>query len=523
MAQTKQYILISREGIFKSPSIKDLSPPEPAPLFRKPMAALGGRAVARPQIAKGREIRLLDSIVDGPKLVEMDEVVAREVNRSSQDRLVPIVRYPKPFTKTPVSGGRLSGSYALSASRPRPHIPVASGKGKARLSDVTIQVVKKTGKGKSTKGTGLMVSAFTNFSALEGHEKTTDDSGTVVLQLSGKNIERLYCYPPDGYWGAFRQNIPAESIILLELTPVSVEFKDCIRRCYGKPRFRSTTGVLVGVIDSGVGPHDDLNLDGGCNTVSGEAEEDYQDADFHGTHVAGLIGSRGILYPNLRGLAPGVRIRSYRVFGQFASDAINFDLVKAMVIAEHDRCDILNLSIEDAPNDDILRQTVIDARNHGMLVVVAAGNDRRKAVNYPAAYPGATAVSAMGCEGTFPPGALEEAEVSRPPHSTTDPKEFIAAFSNKGEKISVTGFGVAVLSTLPGNLYGICSGTSMAAPVVTGAAANLLSQHPEIYKMPRNRARSDAIEKLLLDRCISRGFGAKFEGRGMPDPAEVCL
>ena len=61
----------------------------------------------------------------------------------------------------------------------------------------------------------------------------------------------------------------------------------------------------------------------------------------------------------------------------------------------------------------------------------------------------------------------------------------------------------------------------MAAPIVAGAAASLLSQNPGIYNMPRNRARSDAIEQLLLVNCIKRGFGPKYEGHGMPDPEKV--
>ena len=61
----------------------------------------------------------------------------------------------------------------------------------------------------------------------------------------------------------------------------------------------------------------------------------------------------------------------------------------------------------------------------------------------------------------------------------------------------------------------------MAAPVVSGAAACLLSQNPDIYDMPRNRARSDAIEQLLYNNCVLRGFGPIFEGDGMPDPGKV--
>jgi minor extracellular protease Epr len=58
-------------------------------------------------------------------------------------------------------------------------------------------------------------------------------------------------------------------------------------------------------------------------------------------------------------------------------------------------------------------------------------------------------------------------------------------------------------------------------PIITGAAASLLSQNPDIYKMPRNRARLDAIEQLLFNNCTTRGFGPRFEGHGMPDLGKV--
>jgi subtilisin len=192
-----------------------------------------------------------------------------------------------------------------------------------------------------------------------------------------------------------------------------------------------------------------------------------------------------------------------------------------LIRAGADGCDLVNLSVEDGPNDPVLQEAIEDARNSGMLVIVSAGNDGRRSVNYPAAYRGAIAVSAMGREGTFPDGALEEAQVLRPPNSQADPKEFIAEFSNVGPEISVTGLGVGVMSTMPGNRYGLLSGTSMAAPVVTGAAACLLSRNPAVFQMRRDRARSDAMERLLLENCTRRGFGPEFEGAGLPDPAKV--
>jgi hypothetical protein len=87
-----------------------------------------------------------------------------------------------------------------------------------------------------------------------------------------------------------------------------------------------------------------------------------------------------------------------------------------------------------------------------------------------------------------------------------DPNEFIASFSNVGVQIAIIAPGVGVLSTLPDNGYGACSGTSMAAPVVTGAIASLLSRRPDICGMPRNRARSDAIRQLLIDNFLKEYY-----------------
>jgi subtilisin len=219
-------------------------------------------------------------------------------------------------------------------------------------------------------------------------------------------------------------------------------------------------------------------------------------------------------------MAPSVPIHAFRVFPAGDGGATNYSIMKAMIIAAQSSCDIINLSLGGGPFDDIVNEAISDARNQGMLVIVAAGNDDRSSVAFPAAYAGATAISALGRIGTFPAGSLEDADVQVPP-SGADPDEFIAAFSNVGPQIAVTAPGVGVLSTLPGNQFGPMSGTSMAAPVAAGAAACLLSRDPVVFGMARTRARSDAIEKLLQTNCVRRNFGAVYEGYGMPDPGSV--
>jgi subtilisin len=527
MAESKRYILLPRKGLLNE-ALRELHPGEARGLVesKKPYAPV----TVKSMLAGGRDIRVIHSIVaNGPKLVELDDLAAGELDRHPDVRRLPVIEYARPLRNRKPSGHSPAFLRANFPSLPpTPKKPPARIGSPAVTSPAVSIRVKEKKKGKwVSAGSGLMVTAF--YSEDYGDESVTDDSGTATLDLRGDTIKRLYI-PKVWEWGAFQKDIPLKSSMVLKLEPVSADFTDCVRHYYGygQSRFNPATGVTVGVIDSGVGPHDDINVIGGCNTT-GDPDEDYQDDDAfpHGTFVAGLIGSRGVLFPKLRGLAPGVSIRSYRVFGRVPEGkTINYAIVHAVLHAEakqddHSPCDILNMSIEDVNNDDMLQETITDAREHGMLVVVSAGNDNRGAVNYPAALPTVIAVSAMGCEGTFPHGAFDDVNVSRPPADTGDPKEFIAAFSNIGDQISVTALGVGVLSTLPGNSFGICSGTSFAAPIVTGAAASLLSQRPDIYNMPRNRARSDAIEKLLLDNCVKRGFGPKFEGSGMPDPRKV--
>jgi subtilisin len=187
-----------------------------------------------------------------------------------------------------------------------------------------------------------------------------------------------------------------------------------------------------------------------------------------------------------------------------------------MMQAALDECDIINLSIGGGPPDPAVAEAIQDARNHGMLVIVAAGNDGNHAVSFPAAHENAIAVAAFGRRGTFPADSTAAAAVRAAPASMLDAAEFVAAFSNTGERIDVIAPGVGIVSTLPGDRYGALSGTSMAAPVVAGVAACLLSQDRALFAQPRKRARSDALEKKLFANCVKLGFGKPFEGHGRP-------
>ncbi len=447
-------------------------------------------------------LSVVDSIQEnGAKLVEMDAESAAAVNLSAQPiRALPLVEYPRPDLRPQLQ--------ALAA----PAVPP----GAAPAASPTVVVVSCVDGTTGAPIADADVIAFTNFVQRAGDRGRTDAAGQVRLTLSGSAIDRLYVYAPDGYWGGYRQSVPAANISI-PLEPVNLGFVDLVRHHYGASRFVPAAKVRVGILDTGGGPHQDLNFSGGRCTVTGDLDADWKDYGIHGTHVAGLVGASG----GLRGVAPGVDLRAYRVFPRGTGGATNYAILKALISAANDGCDIVNLSLGGGPFDEIVEEAIEDACNQGMLPIIAAGNDGRKAVSYPAAHRNAVAVSALGRAGSFPAGSLDEADILRPPHSATDPMAFIAAFSNVGPQIAVCGPGVGVLSTLPNNRYAPLSGTSMAAPVVAGALASLLSQNGAILGMPRDRARSDALRALLQQNCVRVGFGSNYEGYGMPDPAVV--
>jgi subtilisin family serine protease len=223
-------------------------------------------------------------------------------------------------------------------------------------------------------------------------------------------------------------------------------------------------GVPVGVLDTGVATdHPDL-----AGTVAESADftgdGDPVDRAGHGTHVASIIaGSGAASGGRYRGMAPDVRLYSGKVCA--ATTCRESAVLAGMQWAARDKgLKVVNLSLgrTDDPGDDLLEQAVatLTAR-YGTLFVVAAGNDHTR-VWSPASADAALAVGA------------------------SDERDEVAPFSNHGAgkpDIVAPGVGITAArsadSKLPGGAYTTLSGTSAAAPHVTGAAAILAQQHPD--------------------------------------------
>jgi subtilisin len=222
-----------------------------------------------------------------------------------------------------------------------------------------------------------------------------------------------------------------------------------------------------------------------------------------------------------QGLAPGVDLLSFRAYPQGSLETNNYQILKAISRAIDAGCDIINLSLNgEARPDETLRDALEDAKDNGVLVVVAAGNDAKPQVGFPAfyAYSEGLSVAAMGRTGTYPAGSHEDSDVGTPVGST-DPANFVARFTNRGD-VSLTAPGVGIISTVPGG-YGVMSGTSMACPAVTGMTArhlanDLTARGPlAVMNQPKDAARVNAMISLISAATIKVFGDIKVEGDGM--------
>lgn len=211
-------------------------------------------------------------------------------------------------------------------------------------------------------------------------------------------------------------------------------------------------GCVVGVIDTGVdASHQDLQIcpDGRPKFLG---ERDYvrdgvkpADYHWHGTHVAGTIAANG----QVKGMAPGAQLRSYRVLG--ANGGEDAWLVHAIRDGVADGCHILNLSLGSREYSREVHAAIQEAVKANVVVVVAAGNDGPGSLNYPAYLPEVISVGAIGIFGN---GRIKW-----------------QWFSTSNDQVDVCANGIDVLSTVPGGLYKLSLGTSMAAPHVAGQMA----------------------------------------------------
>jgi len=247
-------------------------------------------------------------------------------------------------------------------------------------------------------------------------------------------------------------------------------------------------GVKIAILDTGVDlNHPDLRVaDGVCLLSS--CPHSYQDDNGHGTHVAGIIAAKDNDIGTV-GVAPDANIYAVKVLDRYGEGNVS-TILSGIEWAMKQGVDIINLSLaapEDAP---ALKAAIQKAYESGILVVAAAGNNgyangAGDTVEYPAKYDSAIAVAAVNKENV------------RLPYSAT------------GSAVEVAAPGEDVYSTVPVDLdrdgardgYTRMSGTSMAAPFVSGVLALYKEQYPERTNIE--------LRQMLRDRALDLGTPGK--------------
>jgi len=360
-----------------------------------------------------------------------------------------------------------------------------------------------------------VVTAMVDEAKAIGVEGTTDRFGRVRFRLARRitRLDTVYVEPLHSGWPVAQEQVAVSAAGLdVEVPVIDLRQADARGLVHGKPAAGAGRHVAVAVVDTGVGKHTALKVAGGRNTTV-ESPLRISDWDGHGTHVAGVIASAAAGWR--RGEASGVTLRAYRIFEEGDDEASTFAISAAIKQAALDGCDLINLSIGGSEADGSVRDAIDQAWNLGCVCVAATGNDGRAEVDYPARYGKSIAVSAIGLQASWPAGAALAWTLGKWHGKAIGGRPtFLASFSNRGAKVALTAPGVAIVSTIHGNRWGVMSGTSMATPVVTGVLARRLAASP-VLAMPRDAARAAAIVALAKAHAEDIGLHAHMQGDGL--------
>ncbi len=232
-------------------------------------------------------------------------------------------------------------------------------------------------------------------------------------------------------------------------------------------------------------------------------DSDPRDESGHGTHVAGIIAAVADNGIGIAGVASNAQIMVLRAGfnlpgGGYLEDD---DIAAAILYAVDNGAHVINMSWGDPRPGPLIRDAVRYAHDAGVVLVAAAGNEGEDAVFFPGRLSETIAVGASAPGGE------------------------VLAFSNVGPSIDLVAPGYVVTSLLPGGGYGQRSGTSMAAPHVTGLAALLLGRRPQwTHEQVRAALRASAVDVLApgWDRYSGSGL-AHFAALEVVEPPQVRM
>lgn len=237
-----------------------------------------------------------------------------------------------------------------------------------------------------------------------------------------------------------------------------------------------------GLDDDGNGYIDDVNgYDFLLNTGS------LTDADMHGTHVAGIVVGSSIDIFERPLKRSRIRVMPLKFLGEDGAGSTS-TAIRAINYAVNNGARVMNNSWGGTSYSAALHESLTYAYNNGLMIVTAAGNYGKNNDQTPI-YP-----ANLNIPSNVAVGASND-------------WDYLASFSNYGpQSVAIAAPGVSIKSTLPGNLIGYMSGTSMAAPLVAGIAAMALREAPDLtgYQLKEAMLKSGAAIEFLAGK-ISTG------------------
>lgn len=263
-----------------------------------------------------------------------------------------------------------------------------------------------------------------------------------------------------------------------------------------------SSDVKVCVIDSGVNiNHPDLaaNVIKGWNVVpSGSNDQypvpgspewaNYNDTLGHGTHVAGLIGAVGNNNRGVAGMAWKPALLTCRFITDNGAGYVS-DAITCIRLCQKEGADIYSNSWGGVGYSGILHEEIKKLDGENALFVVAAGNNNGLNLDTTPLYP----------------AAFNDKNVLTVASTTS--KDMISAFSNVGAStVHLAAPGSTIYSTTSDGGYGVMSGTSMSAPIVSGAAVLMKS-----FAAKRGYALTPVeLRQLLMDSSTKFSQGRKY-------------
>ncbi|WP_432666398.1 S8 family peptidase [Wukongibacter baidiensis] len=247
--------------------------------------------------------------------------------------------------------------------------------------------------------------------------------------------------------------------------------------------------VNIAVIDTGVDyNHPDLKnrvkQDMGYDFVNDDG--DAMDDNGHGTHVAGIISAEANNEEGIVGVVGNLDVNVIPI-KVLDKDGVGYSdtIAKGIEYAVEKGADIINLSLGGTERDEDIEKAVSNALDKGVLVIAAAGNDKRNCDEYTPA----------GVNGVYTIAASNLLNRT-------------ARFSNFGKSVDITAPGTKILSTVPNGGYEAWDGTSMAAPVVSGIAAMLKAHDPSIDSIKIKEILQTSSKDIMKDgEDVLSGYG----------------